>query len=81
MDTYYELKKRQGYVFSSQDIAPNLSCDSIGKRPDNPIEMPEGVSYWSHLSGRYRNAEEQRAFVNLGMLDQRLSPRKVSTLT
>ena len=78
MDAYYELKKKQGYIFTLHDIAPKFPYDSIDKKTGRPIEMPEGASYWSRLSGRYRDAEEQRAFIDSGLVDKRLPPRRMN---
>ena len=76
MNNYYETKKRQGYFFTLHnynETAP-YSCKKPGTRDELILTLPE---YWSQLSGRYRNAEEQRAYEASGYVDRELPPLSV----
>ena len=75
MESYYELKKKQGLIFTLHDISPSLPYNAVDKKTGYPIEMPEGASYWSHLSGRYRDSSEQKEYVCSGYIDKRLPAR------
>lgn len=79
MDTYYETKKRQGFIFTLHNMNPAMPYENVEKKMGRPIEMPEGASYWSRLSGRYRNADEQVEFVKSGFVDKKL-PRVKTTM-
>lgn len=73
MDAYFERKKRQGYIFTYHNMdasAPYLSM-TIEKKIIEPVSC-EGPSWWSHLSGRYRNADEQAEFIASGLVDKKL---------
>lgn len=78
MDKYFETKKRQGLIFTLHNINPKLpyrATDKIGR----PIEPPGGGAWWwSRLSGRYREAEEQRDFIRSGFVDKKLPPIEVT---
>lgn len=78
MDKYFELKKRQGFIFTKHDIDPRLPYDSVYKSTGRPIEQPGDVTWWSHLSGRYRDSVEQKAFIERGYVDVCLPPREVT---
>lgn len=74
MDAYFEKKKRQGFIFTKHNIDGkhqyiSMCNDILAPRP---IEQPDGPIYWSHLSGRYRTAEEQKEFMDSGMIDRKL---------
>lgn len=71
---YFDDKKRAGYIFTLHNIDPDLPtlCMNPEYVTPKPITEPEGPSFWSHLSGRYRTYEEQQAFVASGLKDQDL---------
>ena len=75
VEQYYELKKKQGLIFTRSDIDPSLPCEAIDKKSGEPIEMPYGPLYWSRLSGRYRNSAEQKKYIVSGCVDRRLPTR------
>ena len=77
MDAYYEMKKRQGYIFTLHDIDPSCPYNAIDLRTGNLIETPGLLSYWSPLSGRYRNSFEQKAYIEAGCVDVKLPQRQV----
>lgn len=80
MGTYFDEKKLRGFIFTEHDADPKrpyISMDHSRIR-DLPIEEPGAVSWWSHLSGRYRNAEEQKRFLDAGCVDEKLPPRDLS---
>lgn len=81
MYDYFEEKKRRGLIFTLHNIDPNLPYDSIDKKTGRPIESPGEATWWSHLSSRYRDADEQKAFIESGCVDKRLPPKEVRYAT
>lgn len=78
MDTYYENKKKQGLIFTLQNVDPNAPMTALdGTHECRLVFDDEGPSYWSHLSHRYRTYEEQQEFIKLGCIDQKLPPMSV----
>lgn len=83
MDKYFEQKKRENLVFTLHNINPDwpyLSMQPTSILYARPIEEPDGPSYWSHLSGRYRSYEEQQEFLANGCIDKKL-PKVAATYT
>lgn len=72
MYTYFEEKKRKNLIFTKHNIDPRLPYISIEPETGRAIEMPEGPSYWSQRSGRYRSAKEQAEFLAGGCIDKNL---------
>jgi hypothetical protein len=78
LDKYYEEKKRRGYIFTLHDIDPKLPYVAMEPSVNytRPVEMPGVVSWWSHLSGRYRNSYEQKEYIRSGCIDRKLPERR-----
>ena len=78
MDAYYASKMIKGYIFTLHDINPDKPYVSMKGTLDRPraIEQPGEVGWWSHLSGRYRNAKEQREYIRSGCIDRKLPERR-----
>jgi hypothetical protein len=76
-DRFFEEKKRLGLIFTWHNINPNLPYESINKRTGKPVEQPGDPTWWSRLSCRYRDANEQREFVASGCIDKALPPKKL----
>jgi hypothetical protein len=77
MDEYYESLKRRNLIFTMHNIDPKqpyLAADPA--KNYKILEMPDGPSYWSHKSGRYRDANEQEEYIASGCVDRELPPKK-----
>lgn len=81
LDKYFEEKKRMGYVFTMHNIDDKNPYYSAQPDTSYPrcIEQPGEVSWWSHLSGRYRDSDEQAAFIAGGCVDRRLPAKALPT--
>ena len=75
--SYFESLKKRNLIFTEHNMNPRAPYMAIDRhRGDRLIETPEGPSYWSHLSGRYRDYDEQMAFIRDGCVDKRLPPKR-----
>lgn len=77
MDKYYEEKKRQGLILTLHNFDPRLPYDATNHKTNflSQIEPPDGMMWWSHLSGRYRDSDEQKEYYRAGHKDRKL-PKK-----
>ena len=76
---YYTKQKLEGHVFTMHNINAAFPYTAIHEHMcrSEPITPPAGPSYWSHLSGRYRTAREQKEFVAKGCVDKKRPPLNV----
>jgi len=79
LDKYFEDKKRKSLIFTMHNINPNLPYYSMypNSTQQKPVCPPEGPTYWSRASGRYRTASEQREFIRGGCIDKKLPPIEI----
>lgn len=70
MDKYFEEKKRKRLIFTMDMFDPRLPnrCMAIDTDTMQPVPVtePDGPSYWSRASGRYRSYEEQQEYIKTG---------------
>lgn len=74
MNLYFEEKKRKGFIFTLHNIDSSKPYVSMDPKTgySQPISQPDGPSYWSRKSGRYRTEKEQAEFVASGCIDEAL---------
>lgn len=76
MDEYFEALKRKNLVFTLHNINPKMGYIAADpERSYKVLEIPDGPSYWSHKSGRYRDANEQAEYIANGCVDKELPPK------
>lgn len=75
-DEYFENLKKNNLVFTEHNMNPKRPFVSVDISTNclRPLTPPDGPSYWSHLSGRYRDYEEQREYLASGCVDKELPP-------
>lgn len=77
MSTYFEQKKRLGLIFTLHNTNPKLPYISMDQELEEPIVPPDGPNWWSHLSGRYRDYDEQMKYIADGLVDKKLPPKTI----
>ena len=76
MDAYFEKLKKKNLIFTAHLRDPKQPYISINMNGYDVLTPPEGPSYWSHLSGRYRDAFEQAEYMDRGCVDVALPPKE-----